>query len=153
MFQILKSVEPHTWEILREGADGAILAVGSMVLPALEAADVLDAEGVKCTVVNCRFLKPYDRAVFNQVMRSHPVVLTVEEGQVVNGFGAFMAKELNELGLSHQPQMSAMGLPDSFIEHGARKNLLADIGLDVEGIIARIQTLVGVRSPSLMETA
>jgi deoxyxylulose-5-phosphate synthase len=46
-----------------------------------------------------------------------------------------------------------MGLPDSFIEHGARKNLLADIGLDVEGIIARIQTLVGVRSPSLMETA
>jgi len=80
-------------------------------------------------------------------------VLTVEEGQVVNGFGAFMAKELNELGLSHQPQMSAMGLPDSFIEHGARKNLLADIGLDVEGIVARIQTLVGVRSPSLMETA
>ncbi|HIA73473.1 MAG TPA: 1-deoxy-D-xylulose-5-phosphate synthase [Gemmatimonadetes bacterium] len=149
----IASVEPHTWEILREGADCAILAVGSMVLPALEAADVLDAEGVKCTVVNCRFLKPYDRAVFNQVMRSHPVVLTVEEGQVVNGFGAFMAKELNELGLSHQPQMSAMGLPDSFIEHGARKNLLADIGLDVEGIVARIQTLVGVRSPSLMETA
>ncbi|MEC9356105.1 MAG: 1-deoxy-D-xylulose-5-phosphate synthase, partial [Gemmatimonadota bacterium] len=72
----IESVEPHTWEVLRKGSDCAILAVGSMVLPALEAADVLDAEGVKCTVVNCRFLKPYDRSVFNEVMHNHPTVLT-----------------------------------------------------------------------------
>ena len=149
----IESVEPHTWEVLRKGSDCAILAVGSMVLPALEAADVLGAEGVKCTVVNCRFLKPYDRSVFNEVMRNHPTVLTIEEGQVVNGFGAFMAKELNELNLKTAPQMSAMGLPDSFIEHGARKDLLADIGLDVEGMVTRIRTLVGVKPASLMETA
>ncbi len=103
--------------------------------------------------MNCRFLKPYDRSVFNEVMRNHPTVLTIEEGQVVNGFGAFMAKELNELKLETAPQMSAMGLPDSFIEHGARNNLLADIGLDVEGMVIRIRTLVGVKSASLMETA
>ena len=149
----IESVEPHTWEVLRKGSDCAILAVGSMVLPALEAADVLGAEGVKCTVVNCRFLKPYDRSVFNEVMRNHPTVLTIEEGQVVNGFGAFMAKELNELNLKTAPQMSAMGLPDSFIEHGARKDLLADIGLDVEGMVKRVRTLVGVKAASLMETA
>ena len=86
-------------------------------------------------------------------MRNHPTVLTIEEGQVVNGFGAFMAKELNELKLETAPQMSAMGLPDSFIEHGARNNLLADIGLDVGGMVIRIRTLVGVKSASLMETA
>ena len=149
----IESVEPHTWEVLRKGSDCAILAVGSMVLPALEAADVLGAEGVKCTVVNCRFLKPYDRSVFNEVMHNHPTVLTIEEGQVVNGFGAFMAKELNELNLKTAPQMSAMGLPDSFIEHGARKDLLADIGLDVEGMVKRVRTLVGVKAASLMETA
>ena len=149
----IESVEPQTWEILRKGSDCAILAVGSMVLPALEAADVLGAEGVKCTVVNCRFLKPYDRSVFNEVMHNHPTVLTIEEGQVVNGFGAFMAKELNELNLKTAPRMSAMGLPDSFIEHGARKDLLADIGLDVEGMVKRVRTLVGVKAASLMETA
>ena len=149
----IESVEPHTWEVLRKGSDCAILAVGSMVLPALEAADVLGAEGVKCTVVNCRFLKPYDRSVFNEVMHNHPTVLTIEEGQVVNGFGAFMAKELNELNLKTAPRMSAMGLPDSFIEHGARKDLLADIGLDVEGMVKRVRTLVGVKAASLMETA
>ena len=149
----IESVEPHTWEVLRKGSDCAILAVGSMVLPALEAADVLGAEGVKCTVVNCRFLKPYDRSVFNEVMHNHPTVLTIEEGQVVNGFGAFMAKELNELNLKTVPRMSAMGLPDSFIEHGARKDLLADIGLDVEGMVTRVRTLVGVKAASLMETA
>ena len=149
----IESVEPHTWEVLRKGSDCAILAVGSMVLPALEAADVLGAEGVKCTVVNCRFLKPYDRSVFNEVMHNHPTVLTIEEGQVVNGFGAFMAKELNELNLKTAPRMSAMGVPDSFIEHGARKDLLADIGLDVEGMVKRVRTLVGVKAASLMETA
>ena len=149
----IESVAPHTWEVLRKGSDCAILAVGSMVLPALEAADVLGAEGVKCTVVNCRFLKPYDRSVFNEVMHNHPTVLTIEEGQVVNGFGAFMAKELNELNLKTAPQMSAMGLPDSFIEHGARKDLLADIGLDVKGMVTRVRRLVGVKSASLMETA
>ena len=149
----IESVEPHTWEVLRKGSDCAILAVGSMVLPALEAADMLGAEGVKCTVVNCRFLKPYDRSVFNEVMHNHPTVLTIEEGQVVNGFGAFMAKELNELNLKTAPRMSAMGVPDSFIEHGARKDLLADIGLDVEGMVKRVRTLVGVKAASLMETA
>lgn len=146
-------IEPHTWEVVREGSDCAILAVGSMVLPALEAASLLEKEGVKTTIVNCRFLKPYDRSIFNQVMSSHPKVLTVEEGQVVNGFGAFMAKELNGLNLTDPPQMSAMGMPDSFIEHGARKSLLADIGLDSEGIIERVRTLLSVESPSLMETA
>ena len=68
-------------------------------LPALEAARALAAEGVHATVVNCRFLKPYDRTVFQEMVRSHPVVVTVEEGQVSNGFGAYMTREIDELEL------------------------------------------------------
>lgn len=137
----IPDVELHSWEILRNGADVALLAVGTMVQPSLAAAEALAAEGVRCTVVNCRFLKPYDRGVFQEMVRSHPVVLTVEEGQEVNGFGAYMARELDALALDHRPRMSSMGIPDHFVEHGARKALLAQIGLDAEGIAARVRAL------------
>ncbi|MDP2955907.1 MAG: 1-deoxy-D-xylulose-5-phosphate synthase [Longimicrobiales bacterium] len=137
----IPGVEPHTWEILRNGADAAILAVGTMVQASLAAADLLAAEGIRCTVVNCRFLKPYDHDVFEEMARSHPVVLTVEEGQVVNGFGAYMARELDALALRHHPRMASMGIPDLFVEHGARKALLAAIGLDPAGIAARVREL------------
>jgi 1-deoxy-D-xylulose-5-phosphate synthase len=142
-------LEPHTWEILRSGADAAILAVGTMVIPALAAAEQLAGEGIRCTVVNCRFLKPYDTELFEEVARSHPVLLTVEEGQVSNGFGAFMARELDGLGLAHRPRASALGIPDAFVEHGARKALLAGIGLDAVGIAARVREIcaVGEGSP------
>jgi len=134
-------VAPHTWEILRNGADAVILAVGTMVAPCLQVAERLAAEGIRCTVVNCRFLKPYDTAVFHEMVRSHPAVLTVEEGQVVNGFGAFMARELDALSLEHRPRMASLGLPDAFVEHGSRKALLAQVGLDVDGIAARVRAL------------
>ena len=137
----IPDVEPHSWEILRNGADVAILAVGTMVLPALAAAEKLAAEGVRCTVVNCRFLKPYDREVFQEMVRSHPAVLTVEEGQVVNGFGAYMARELDALNLEHRPRMASMGIPDAWVQHGARKQLLAEIGLDADGISSRVRAL------------
>ena len=135
-------IEPYTWEVLRNGGDCVILATGTMVLPSLVAAQALDADGLRCTVVNCRFLKPYDRAVFEEMVRSHPCVLTVEEGQISNGFGAFMAREINELELAEVPRVSSMGVPDDFIEHGGRDQLLAEIGLDAEGIAARVRQLV-----------
>ncbi len=137
-------VEAHTWQILGNGADATILAVGTMVQPALAAAEQLAAEGIRGTVGSCRFLKPYDHDVFEEMVRSHPAVLTVEEGQVVNGFGAYMARELDLLALRHRPRMSSMGIPDRFVEHGARKTLLALIGLDAPGIAARVRGLASV---------
>jgi 1-deoxy-D-xylulose-5-phosphate synthase len=148
----IEPIEPYTWEILRNGGDCVILAVGTMVLTSLEAADSLEAEGIRCTVVNCRFLKPYDRAVFEEMVRSHPRVLTVEEGQIVNGFGAFMAREVHDLELANPPRMSSMGMPDTFIEHGARNGLLAEIGLNAEGIAARIRSLVAASPARAVET-
>ena len=139
----IDDVEPFTWEILRNGGDAVILAVGTMVLEAERAADGLARDGLRCTVVNCRFLKPYDRAVFEEMVRSHPLVLTVEEGQLSNGFGAFIAREIDDLGLDAPPRVSAQGIPDAFVEHGPRKVLLSGIGLDAEGIAERVRELSG----------
>ncbi len=137
----IPEVEPGSWEILRNGPDAVILAVGTMVLQSLEAAESLAVNGIRCTVVNCRFLKPYDRGVFEEMARSHPVMLTVEEGQLLNGFGSFMARELDGLDLPARPRMAAMGIPDRFIEHGPRRVLLGELGLDAAGIAARVQEL------------
>ncbi len=141
----IEPIEPYTWELLRNGADCVLLATGTMVLASLEAAEALDAEGVRCTVVNCRFLKPYDRSVFEEMVRSHPVVVTVEEGQVSNGFGAYLAREIDALELETPPRVSALGMPDAYVEHGARDGLLAEIGLDPEGIATRVRHLVASR--------
>jgi 1-deoxy-D-xylulose-5-phosphate synthase len=139
----IPDIEPHTWEVLRNGGDCVLLATGTMVHPSLDAAEVLDAEGIRCTVVNCRFLKPYDHEVFNEMVRSHPAVVTLEEGQVSNGFGAFMAREIAELSLQPAPSVSTLGIPDEFIDHGARAGLLAELGLDAEGIAQHVRTRVG----------
>jgi 1-deoxy-D-xylulose-5-phosphate synthase len=143
-------LEPFTWEILKNGADAVILAVGTMVLPSLQAAERLAVEGIRCTVVNCRFLKPWDAAVFEEMARSHPAVLTVEEGQITNGFGSCMAREMDALELERPPRMAAMGIPDHFVAHGARGTLLAALGLDADGIGERIRHLVGVHEGSVV---
>jgi len=147
----IDTIEAHTWEILRTGSDCVILGTGTMVLASVAAAELLDVDGIHATVVNCRFLKPYDRAVFEQMVRSHPVVLTVEEGQLSNGFGAFMAREINDLDVDPPPRVAAMGIPDEFIEHGAREGLLRELGLDPEGIAERVRAVV--RSRAELETA
>ena len=143
----IERIEPYTWEVLRSGADCVILATGAMVLPSVAAAEALDVQGIRCTVVNCRFLKPYDRTVFEQMVRGHPAVLTVEEAQVSNGFGAFMTREIHDLELAATPRVASMGMPDEFIEHGARDALLAAIGLDSDGIATKVKRLVASHSP------
>jgi 1-deoxy-D-xylulose-5-phosphate synthase len=91
--------------------------------------------------VNCRFLKPYDRDMLEEMARSHHAVLTVEEGQITNGFGAFMAREIDALDLASPPRVAALGLPDEFIAHGAREGLLVEVGLDPAGIAERVRRL------------
>ncbi len=156
----IPDIEPFTWEMLREGRDVAILAVGTMVGPALEAAEALERSGVSASVVNCRFLKPYDREMLERVVRMHAAVLTVEEGQETNGFGSFMAREINALEATHDavppvlPVVESMGIPDVFVEHGGRRELLADLGLDAEGIAHRAEGMVGtLRSRAAVERA
>jgi 1-deoxy-D-xylulose-5-phosphate synthase len=128
-----------TWERLREGQDVAILAVGTMVRPALAAADLLAAEGVDGTVVNCRFLKPMDEGMLAALVQRHRVLVTVEEGTVVNGFGAYLAETLQT---THpEVRVVALGVPDRLIEQAPRVEQLDTFGLTPDGIARRIVAL------------
>ncbi len=139
----IPDVEYGTWEIVRRGSDLAFLATGTMVGAASEAAEALASSGIQAEVVNCRFLKPYDRDVLTDVAERHRRVITIEEGAVINGFGAYMARELSALALEHKIEVRCMGLPDRFIEHGAREVLLHDLGLDAEGIATEARRMMG----------
>jgi 1-deoxy-D-xylulose-5-phosphate synthase len=138
----LAEIEPlpvGTWDVLRRGSDVAILAVGTMVQPALDAAETLAADGLSVTVVNARFLKPYDELTLTALLADHRQLLVVEEGTVVNGFGAYMAGVVARLdaGVRVHPH----GVPDVLVEHASRAVQLAKVGLDAAGIAARVRAL------------
>ena len=138
----LQDIEPvpyATWEVMRRGSDVAILAVGTTVLPALSAAETLAAEGLSVTVVNCRYLKPYDELTLAAVLSDHRQLLVVEEGTVVNGFGAYMASVVAKL--DPAVRVFTHGVPDRFIEQASRARQLASVGLDATGIAERVRAL------------
>ena len=128
-----------TWEVMRRGHEFAILAVGTMVLPAMAAADSLKAEGLDVTVVNCRYIKPYDEVTLNAVLADHTHVLTLEEGTVVNGFGAYMSAIIQRL--APNVRVSVHGVPDRIIYSASRVKQLATLGLDATGIAAQVRAL------------
>ncbi len=144
---------PHaTWEVLRRaGAAGrdaqqglAILAVGTMVLPSVAAADILSETGASVTVVNCRYLKPHDERVLAEIVRDHRNVLVVEEGTVVNGFGAHMSAVIGELDPS--VKVVVHGVTDDFVDQAPRSKQLATLGLDARGIAQRASDAFGMES-------
>lgn len=128
-----------TWEVLRKGEEVAILAVGTMVAEAMKAAETLGAEGLPVTVVNCRFLKPYDEATLTALCASHRHLLVIEEGTVVNGFGAFMAAVVGAM--ESDVKVHAHGVPDRIVYAASRARQLAQCGLDAAGIAARVRAL------------
>ncbi|MHB1224682.1 MAG: 1-deoxy-D-xylulose-5-phosphate synthase [Gemmatimonadaceae bacterium] len=143
----IAEVEPApvgTWTVPRHGGEVAILAVGTMVAPAIEAADALAAEGLSVTVVNARYLKPYDAVTLNALLSDHRQLLVVEEGTVVNGFGAMMAAVVARLDPS--VKVVAHGVPDTFVEHAPRAVQLARYGLDAAGIADRVRALHGTEA-------
>ena len=131
---------PHaTWEVLRQGSEVAVLAVGTMVQNSLAAAEVLAREGLDVTVVNCRYLKPYDEVTLAAILANHKQVLVVEEGTVVNGFGAFMTTVIER----HDPavRVHTHGVPDRIVYAASRAKQLASLGLDAAGIAERVRAL------------
>jgi 1-deoxy-D-xylulose-5-phosphate synthase len=114
----------------------AILAFGSMLAPALKAADAIDA-----TVVNMRFVKPVDEALIAQLASDHDAFVAVEESSVVGGAGAACAESFARQGIDKP--LLLLGLPDHFIEHGDVPKLLAKVGLDAPGIEAAIRARFG----------
>ncbi len=135
----IEAVPYRTWEVLRKGGDVAILAVGTMVQPALAAADALAAEGLPVTVVNCRFLKPYDELTLGAIVADHKQILVVEEGTVINGFGAYMASVVATM--DPAVRVIAHGVPDRIIYAAARSRQLGACGLNAHGIAERVRAL------------
>ncbi len=119
-------------ELRRQGKGIAILAFGTLLYPALEAAERLDA-----TVVNMRWAKPLDVELLLQVAAQHEAIVTLEEGAVMGGAGSAVAEALNAAGVARA--LLQLGLPDVFIEHGDPARLLAMQGLDAAGIEASIR--------------
>ena len=135
----IEAVPYGTWEVVRRGSEAAILAVGTMVLPSLAAAETLAAEGLNVTVVNCRFLKPYDSVTLAAILAEHRQILVVEEGTVINGFGAYMSTVIAAMDPS--VRVVAHGIPDRYIEQAPRVRQLALCGLDAQGIATRVRAL------------
>jgi 1-deoxy-D-xylulose-5-phosphate synthase len=133
-----------TWEMLRRGRECALLAVGVMCRPALEAAELLTADGFDVTVVNCRFLKPMDRALLDALTRDHKLLVTIEDGTVVNGFGATLAGLMQTT--SPDVRVVPLGVPDRTYEHAPRARQLAEVGLTGAGIAGRIRALAAEES-------
>ncbi|AVS66757.1 1-deoxy-D-xylulose-5-phosphate synthase [Paracidovorax avenae] len=123
-------------EVRRAGQRIAILAFGTLLYPALQAAETLDA-----TVANMRWAKPLDTALLLEIAAGHDALVTVEEGAVLGGAGSAVCEALNAAGI--QKPVLQLGLPDVFIEHGDPARLLALQGLDAEGIVRSITARFG----------
>jgi len=129
----LTSLESGKAEFKRKGTKVAILAFGTMLQPALEAADNLDA-----TVVNMRFVKPLDHTVIEEMAKSHELIITIEENTTLGGAGSGVAGHL--LSINDDTSIKIMGLPDKFLDHGDHKQMLRDCNLDANGIINTVKT-------------
>jgi 1-deoxy-D-xylulose-5-phosphate synthase len=131
----LNTIEIGKGLIARKGKKVAVLAFGSMLAPALAAAETLDA-----TVANMRFVKPIDIDLIAELAKNHDLIVTVEENAIMGGAGTAVVEAMQTLYL--QTPILCLGLPDVFIEHGVHETMLAECGLDAKGIIASIEKAI-----------
>lgn len=134
-----KTIEIGKGEVLRNGKDAAIIAYGSMVRPAIDAAAHLDQAGIQATVVNARFVKPLDEELITRLAREHALIVTVEEAYLAGGFGSAVMELLEAEGLLEDTTVLRMGVPDEIVTHGDPKDLLGGYGLDAGGISEKVR--------------
>jgi 1-deoxy-D-xylulose-5-phosphate synthase len=125
------------WEIRRQGSAALLLATGKMVAVAIDAAALLDREGLPLTVVNARFIKPLDPRLEGWARR-HPAVITLEDNVTTGGFGSAVAEVL----AAHGIPVTVMAVPDAFIQQGSQAELLKQLELDATGVAARIRRVL-----------
>jgi 1-deoxy-D-xylulose-5-phosphate synthase len=129
-------------EVLREGTDATIFAIGHEVYPALQAAEILAKEDINVTVINARFIKPLDDELITKYCVPHASVITVEEGSLAGGFGSAIMERCEELGI-RDVNFHRIGIPDEYVHHGAQDVLRAQYDLHAEGIAKRVREFVG----------
>jgi 1-deoxy-D-xylulose-5-phosphate synthase len=129
-------------EVIEWGDEVMLIAYGSLLPICVKAAQQLRDDGLNAGVINARFAKPLDRATILRAVEEASLVVTVEEGTLQGGFGSAVLEAANSAGLDTR-HIVRLGLPDQFVEHGERAELLAQLGLDVKGICATAQRAVG----------
>ena len=134
-----KKIKVGKAEMLRTGADVAIIAYGSMVNPSLDAASRLANERIEATVINARFVKPLDSETITELAKNHHLIVTVEEAYLAGGFGSAVMELLEESDLLESTSVVRMGVPDEIVTHGDPKFLLGQYGLDADGILKKVK--------------
>ncbi len=129
-------------EVLHRGADGVFIVCGTLLGACAEAVGRLAAEGIDFGLINARFVKPLDTATILSAIRKCPVVVTVEEGMLMGGFGSAVLEAAADAGLDASG-IHRLGIPDRYIEHGPRDELLADLGLNADGMVRAVGQWVG----------
>jgi 1-deoxy-D-xylulose-5-phosphate synthase len=127
-------------EILKQGSEIAILAVGPIFYDCLKAGEKLTEEGENITVADMRFVKPLDETLLQEIAQTHKTIITVEENALEGGFGSRVTEYLLSIGLERR--ILRIGIPDDFVEHGPRGKLLKILGLTAEGIVGKIKDFV-----------
>ncbi|HLN32623.1 MAG TPA: 1-deoxy-D-xylulose-5-phosphate synthase [Gemmataceae bacterium] len=135
-------VELGQAEVYEWGEDGMFIAYGSLFAVCVEAAERLREEGLNIGVINARFAKPIDTQTLLRAVEEMPLVVTVEEGALHGGFGSALLEATNTAGLGTR-HLVRLGIPDRFVEHGERAELLADLGLDVNGLCKVVRAELG----------
>ncbi|HUG17616.1 MAG TPA: transketolase C-terminal domain-containing protein, partial [Planctomycetaceae bacterium] len=133
--RVAQPIELGKAEVYSWGEDGNFLAIGAMFPRCVLAAERLRQEGLSVGVINARFVKPLDGDVITRALESDRFLITVEENTLHGGFGAAVLEEISKRRLSAD-RVRCLGIPDRFIEHGDRDELLADLGLDADGLMS-----------------
>ena len=134
-------------EVIEWGDDAILVAYGTLLGECLRAAETLRREGISVGVINARFVKPLDRETLARAIDQTRLVVTVEEGTLEGGFGSAVLEAANAAGLSAS-NVIRLGLPDRFVEHGERGELLAELGLDAAGICRSVRRAMEMEEPS-----
>jgi 1-deoxy-D-xylulose-5-phosphate synthase len=142
----LRLLEIGKGELLKEGDEVVIIAIGSTVYPALRAAERLRDEGIEAAVINSRFLKPLDGDLIADWVEKTRRVVTVEENVLPGGFGSAVLEVLQERDV-YPVQFRRLGIPDAFIEHGPQSLLRAKYGIDEDGIVKAVKEMVKRNHP------
>jgi 1-deoxy-D-xylulose-5-phosphate synthase len=129
----LAPIELGRAEVLDWGNDGMFVAFGTLLTNCVKAAETLRKEGLDVGVINARFVKPLDTETILRAVASAGFVITVEEGALAGGFGSAVVEAAADAGIS-AANVRRLGVPDRFVEHGERGELLADLGLDMPGL-------------------
>lgn len=135
-----KEITLGKWEVLEEGNDIAILAVGKMIEYTLGAVDQLQKEGISVELINARFINPLDEEMLESLSKRFENIITIEDGQAKGGFGTAVVEHLANK--KYSSNITVLGLPDDFVGHGTQRELHTKLGLDETGIAETVKKVL-----------